>query len=80
MSYKLFFFDRHELKSLNTWKRVCDSRQQGRKVILHSSISNIFTNYEATFRFLYQDKNKGLCLQGLFLCNNLFVRDNPNRR
>ena len=23
------YYTRHELKSLNTWKRVCDSRQQG---------------------------------------------------
>ena len=23
------YCSRHELKSLNTWKRVCDSRQQG---------------------------------------------------
>ena len=23
------YHTRHELKSLNTWKRVCDSRQQG---------------------------------------------------
>ncbi|WP_232305087.1 hypothetical protein [Capnocytophaga sp. oral taxon 332] len=25
------YYTRHELKSLNTWKRVCDSRQQGKK-------------------------------------------------
>ena len=24
------YYTRHELKSLNTWKRVCDSRQQGK--------------------------------------------------
>ena len=29
-----FYYSRHELKSLNTWKRVCDSRQQGVKIIL----------------------------------------------
>ena len=28
------YYSRHELKSLNTWKRVCDSRQQGVKIIL----------------------------------------------
>ena len=25
------YYTRHELKSLNTWKRVCDSRKQGKK-------------------------------------------------
>ena len=37
---------RHELKSLNTWKRVCDSRQRGICTILQDAMNCVSTeNY-----------------------------------